>query len=652
MRTFDSHDYGFESVQSSLNSSTIPLASAATYTGTWEKNNHPDVGVSLQTDNAGTLYFDFSPDGVNVNTFPTSGFTIASGVHEFHIARKLARFFRIRLVNASGAQSYLRLYTYYGSFGQPSIPLNQTIAADADSTLSRAVITAENPLGSFVSVPAALNGALKISNGATSIYGESIKVEYFPVIQTSHFYGISVNQQLGTTFSSGGGAIAANTAGNAAVLSIGTGVGDYIVYRSKRVLKYRHGYGAVARVSYKFAAGVANSLQFCGVGNSVSDLYFCYSGASFGVRRSHSGLLHVVKLTITAAAAGAESITIRLNTVAFTIALTNAGGATAFTAHQVEIGGTGAVAWTGWDVEHIGSTIYFLGDSVGARSGTYSFVNNTGGGTAAGTFTTEKVGAALSSDFVAQADWNGNSPMVANLDPLENNLYSIWYSWFGSSNIEFRVYNPDSGDFETVHTERYSNGEDANYSLSNANLYIQNGIASLGSTTAMTNTTTGCFGGILGLPNIQKQPKASASNSVSIAANTETVILLIQNRLQINGFPNQSELLLKSISAAGDGNRPVVIKIIKNPTTISANTTSDYTSLTLFSTAGLLLYGTNTRTYTGGQILKQFLVPKDDGVILDFDDEFFLARDDTFVITATSTAVNVVDVAATFLSDI
>lgn len=527
-----------------------------------------------------------------------------------------------------------------------------SIATDPGSSVGRTSITAENALGENVDIQADLRGYLKISNGMVGLFGESLKVEYFPVIQTSHFYGIAINGQLATTFTSGGGSAAANTAGNAVVLSIGTGVGDYVVYRSKRVLKYRHGYGVICRIGYKFASGVANSLQFTGVGNSVSDLYFCYSGTTFGLRQSHSGLLHVVKLTITAAASATESVTITLNGVAFTITLTNAGGATAFTAHQVEVGGTGLVTWTNWDVEHIGSTVYFLGGSVGDRSGTYSFVNNTGGGTAAGTFTTEKTGAALTTNFVAQADWNGNSPMVSNLDPLENNLYSIRYSWFGSSNIEFRVYNPDSGDFETVHTETYANGDDANYSLSNANLYIQYGVASLGSTTALSNTATGCFGGILGTPNILKQPQASASNSVSISANTDTVILLIQNRLQISGFPNQSELLMKSLSVGVDGNQPVIIKIVKNPTTVSANTTSDYTSLTVFNDANLLLYGTNTRTYTGGRVLRQYIVGKNGGLSVDFDDEFFLARDDTVVVTATSTATNTVTIAMTFISDI
>lgn len=49
------------SIQSAIgkNSSTTALSSAATFTGSWEQNSRPDVMVSCQTDNDGTLYFDF-----------------------------------------------------------------------------------------------------------------------------------------------------------------------------------------------------------------------------------------------------------------------------------------------------------------------------------------------------------------------------------------------------------------------------------------------------------------------------------------------------------------------------------------------------------------------------------------------------------------
>ena len=128
-----------QGVDSSNNTSTTPLAGGATFTGVAEENAFPDVMVSCQTDADGTLYFDFSVDGVNWSTFPVGGFTVSAGSHEFHTAVKGPRPFRVRLVNGSGAQGYLRLYTYYGQFRQGNLPLGATIGGDADALVVRSV---------------------------------------------------------------------------------------------------------------------------------------------------------------------------------------------------------------------------------------------------------------------------------------------------------------------------------------------------------------------------------------------------------------------------------------------------------------------------------------------------------------------------------
>lgn len=119
------------------NTTTTPLAGGATFTGIAELNNYSDVGVSCHTDAAGTLYFDFSNDATNWNTFPTNGFDISAGIHEFHTAVKLGRYFRVRLVNGAAAQTYLRLYTYYGQYRLPSAPMNQPLGLDSDAILTR-----------------------------------------------------------------------------------------------------------------------------------------------------------------------------------------------------------------------------------------------------------------------------------------------------------------------------------------------------------------------------------------------------------------------------------------------------------------------------------------------------------------------------------
>lgn len=129
-------------ITSTNNSTTTPLSSGATYTGTGEQNNYSHVGVMLKTDNTGTLYFDFSNDGTNWDsTYPVNGFGVASGVSEFHTAVKLGRYFRVRLVNDTGAQTYLRLTTYYGNAFVPSVaPLNQNAGLDQDALFTRGTI--------------------------------------------------------------------------------------------------------------------------------------------------------------------------------------------------------------------------------------------------------------------------------------------------------------------------------------------------------------------------------------------------------------------------------------------------------------------------------------------------------------------------------
>lgn len=150
------------SVQSTGNTTTTPVANPSTFTGTGELNEYPDVMVSFQADDTGTLYFDFSVDGSNWSTFPVNGFTVASGIHEFHTASKGPRYFRVRWAPA-GTATYTRLYTYYGTFSKlPNAPLNQAISNDADSIITTSVIAADNG-SNYVNIGATTAGNLKIS---------------------------------------------------------------------------------------------------------------------------------------------------------------------------------------------------------------------------------------------------------------------------------------------------------------------------------------------------------------------------------------------------------------------------------------------------------------------------------------------------------
>ena len=129
-------------VVSAGNSSTTPLLTGATFTGTGELSDLPQVGVMVKSDVNTTMFFDFSNDGTNWDsTFPVQGFECAANISEFHTAVKLGRYFRLRLVNNGADQTFLRLKTYFGADFIPSAaPLNQSLARDQDAIVVRNTI--------------------------------------------------------------------------------------------------------------------------------------------------------------------------------------------------------------------------------------------------------------------------------------------------------------------------------------------------------------------------------------------------------------------------------------------------------------------------------------------------------------------------------
>lgn len=128
--------YGIQSAIGT-NSTITPLAGAATFTGTGELNPFPDSLISCYVDVAGTIYADVSVDGTNWRN--VSSYAIAAATHQLHVVTKGPHYFRVRLINGSGAQATLQLYTYYGVFKPQTTPINQTLNQTSDTIVVRAV---------------------------------------------------------------------------------------------------------------------------------------------------------------------------------------------------------------------------------------------------------------------------------------------------------------------------------------------------------------------------------------------------------------------------------------------------------------------------------------------------------------------------------
>ena len=274
---------------STVNSTTTPLASGATFTGTGEQNQFPDVYVSCITDQAGKLYFDFSNDGTNWNVFPPNGFDLTANVHEAHKALKSGRYFRARVTNTSGsAQTYLRLYTYYGEFEQLTSPLNFAPNNDTDAITTKSVIVGQTAGGVFKFVSASDEGHIETAiKDPTSVFGEVITAELTPVVQADFVYGINANL-FSSTVTGSGTATSTNQMGVASTTAAAT---SSSLIQSLRRAKYRAGEGLISRFTAQFTAGAANSTQTAGMRNADIDGWFIgYNGTQFGIMYRRNGV--------------------------------------------------------------------------------------------------------------------------------------------------------------------------------------------------------------------------------------------------------------------------------------------------------------------------------------------------------------------------
>lgn len=528
----------------------------------------------------------------------------------------------------------------------PRVRVRRARLQDSLNTGQNFLVT-QDDAGNYGHARADEFGALKVKGAKETVFGDIENIPLTTLVQNSTPYGL-VNDQLYTIYTSGGGTVSANANGNGIDLKSTSTIGSYAVIRSKKVLKFRPGYSNVVKFDATFDTAVANSLQFGGVGNGASDFYFCYNGTDFSVRKGTGGLHEVRKLVIDTAANSSETATITLDDVVFTAALIDASSDKPFTTYQIVHGDEDI--HDNWLIEFEENAIYFIRKQVGALTGTFSFSSDGG---ATGTFSTLKTGSAITATYITQANWNGSSNMVQNLDPTTRNAYLIEYS---CGNTLFKICNPDNGKFELVHILASTNGNDTIF-LNQPNMFIQRGVASLGTTTPLTVASTGSFAGTYGVVKLSSlyNPLYGTIVEKNISAATETVLMVIKNRSVFNGFVTQGEVYIERMTiSVSSSTAPVKIKIIKNPTTLSAGTTTNYSHyMYVDENNSLSLCDTSSETYTGGTISDQFFVDINGHLYSNFhDNEIALHQNDILLISAESAATALIDLSVTLLEDV
>ena len=405
-------------VESTLNTSTTALLSGQTFTGTAEQNTYTDVMVSCKTDQSGILYFDMSVDGTNFETFPSSGFAVSAGIHELHNAVKGSRYFRVRFTNNSGSnQTYLRLYTYFGQFKQLNAPLTNTLSSDSDATTVRAILAGQTDGGHFQYVPIDGQGHLEVALHHPRLPFGSIHTErLYPVFQTDGVYGLNDGQVLSGSSLSG----SATASDSKLVVSTGTTIYSQAQIQSRKRLRYRPGQGIVGRFAGNFTTGVTQSYQVIGFGHAEDGVYFGYKNTDFGILYNNRGKREVRTFTVTTGSSTAENVSIVLSGTTYSVAVTNSANI------QRTVWELSQGTYTGWSAYPSGTTVVFVNESAGAKSGTYNYVATT----MVGTYSQTSAGQMATELFIPQTEWNGDKldgtgTSGFTLDPTKGNVFQI-----------------------------------------------------------------------------------------------------------------------------------------------------------------------------------------------------------------------------------
>ena len=126
-----------QGITSVLNSSIVPLAAGATFTGTGELNTYADVMTTIATDQNGIYYCEFSPDGTNWDSTLTFYYDTAR-INPPHVIVKGNRYWRARFTNTSAsAQTYFRFNSFFGSFEKLTSPINGQVSENFDALVVR-----------------------------------------------------------------------------------------------------------------------------------------------------------------------------------------------------------------------------------------------------------------------------------------------------------------------------------------------------------------------------------------------------------------------------------------------------------------------------------------------------------------------------------
>ncbi len=474
-------------------------------------------------------------------------------------------------------------------------------------------------------------------------FDELSVAEPSPIVQVQFPYNI--NTDIWEVRDNNGTSSVVN---NMANLSTGAAANQSSTILTKTPVKYNPGQGALDRFTAIYTTGVSNSTQYVGIGNSTDGYFFGYEGDTFGILRRQGGKPETRRLAITTASNTNENITINLNGVGETVAVTATGGNTdankVETANEISAHDFSNVG-EGWEVHNMGPNIFFTSFSGGSKTGTYSLVN--GGGEAAGTFSQSLSGVSATETVVAQSSWSedvvdGTGTSGVTLDPTKGNVYQIQYQWLGFGSIEYSVENSSTGELILVHRIEYANANTIP-SVDNPTIPLSASVKNTSNTSDMVLKIGSMGGFVEGRDTLPGLPHALSVESTSIGV-TEVPIMTIHSHDIYQSTINRVKVKMTTGSVSADGSKNSIIRVRKN-----AVITGPVSFSALDSNTSTIHRDTTATGVSGGTVVFEEAIEKVGSVLIDLEKiGVTMVAPEFLTLTIQATGAATVDVIGTF----
>lgn len=315
-------------------------------------------------------------------------------------------------------------------------------------------------------------------------FGE-IRVESLtPSAQADFVY--TINEKVVTPIRYAGGGVYQQD--GYAVITSSTNANGSGGVQIRRGLKYSAGQGSLFRGTALFDTPVDGNVQLIGLGNGECGYFFGYLNQNFAILHQDTSKREIRKLTV-GTGAGTENVTVTLDGDSIVVPVTG-GGDTTQTAYQLSLADYSQVG-DGWQVDVIGSDVFFLSARAGPYGGSYSAVG--AGVGSLGSFSQVSEGVAPASDVYLQSAWNydkmdGSGPSGMVLNPQRGNVFQIGFQYLGQGNAFFSIENENTGQMALVHQIKNTNNRTTPV-LRNPNVA---GLATSTNTTATTSVAVRC----------------------------------------------------------------------------------------------------------------------------------------------------------------